>query len=394
MAPHRTVRSILAIAAVLSTIASLLAAPATAATPAPGSAVPPDRLERLARGINVTRWFWNPEEMDRDDDHRQSWISDAQLRHLRAMGFTSVRLPIEPTWVVSLDRPGEVDPGLLADLDAAIARMNAADLLVSVEIHGWGAPWQDALRDDPATQDALIATWRTIAAHLAETSDPDMVVLEVLNEPALASALWQPIADRAVAAIREAAPDHTILVGPGLWNGIDGLADFRPPPDPNQVIVIHVYDPFLFTHQNATYAGDVGFAVGIPYPNDRRDGCDHLPDFGRALRDWVTGYCTTETWNAEAMIERVGIAADWAEIHGGVPLVANEFGVMPVAPYRDRLTWLRDARVAFEHHGIGWALWGWDDGFGLDAKAHGTDLEVIEALGLTPLPDPVASPAP
>ncbi len=55
---------------------------------------------------------------------------------------------------------------------------------------------------------------------------------------------------------------------------------------------------------------------------------------------------------------------------------------------------LRDARLAFERHGIGWALWGWDDGFGLDAKAYGTDLAVIDALGLTPLPDPVPSPAP
>lgn len=393
MARRRTPRSILLGLLVILAVGGL-PGPGVAATPAPGSAVPPDRLARLARGINITRWFWNPEDIKRPADHRQTWISDAQLRGLREMGFTSVRLPIEPTWVVSLDHPGEIDPALLADLDDAIARMNAADLLVSVELHGWGAPWQDALRDDPATGDALVATWSTLAGHLARTSDPDMVVLEVLNEPALASPLWQPIADRAVAAIRAVAPDHTILVGPGLWNGIDGLADFTPPPDANEVIVIHVYDPFLFTHQNAVFAGDVGYAVGIPYPNDRRDGCDHLPDYGHALRDWVTGYCTSESWNAEALEARVGIATDWAAAHGGVPLVANEFGVMPTAPYRDRLNWLHDVRTAFEDHGIGWALWGWDDGFGLDAKAYGTDLAVIGALGLTPVPDPTGSPAP
>ena len=205
----------------------------------------------------------------------------------------------------------------------------------------------------------LRAGWTTLATHLAQTTDPDWVFLEVLNEPAMASALWQPIADRAVAAIRAAAPDHTILVGGGLWNGIDGLADFTPPPDPNLVIVIHVYDPFLFTHQNAVWAGDIGYAMGIPYPTDRNGGCDHMPTFGHDLDGWVQGFCTTETWNADTMQARIAIATDWAAANGGVPLTANEFGVMPTAPYRDRLNWLTDVRTAFEDAGIGWAIWGW-----------------------------------
>ncbi len=386
----RTPRSVLALTLSLLTLSSLVGPAAGADQP---SDVPADRLTRLARGVNITRWFWNPEGIDRPADHVQTWVSDAELEQLRAAGFTHVRLPIEPTRLVSVAHPGEIDPGLLADLDAVIARLTAAGFAVSVDPHGWEDAWQTALRDDPATQDAFIAAWSTLAAHLAQTTDPDLVFLEVLNEPSMPSDRWQPIADRAVAAIRAAAPDHTILVGGGLWNGIDGLADFTPPPDPNEVVVIHVYDPFLFTHQNAVWAGQVGFARGIPYPNDRSGGCEGLPVFGHDLDGWVEGFCTTETWNADAMKARIAIATDWAAAHGGVPLLANEFGVMPTAPYRDRLAWLTDVRTAFEDAGIGWAIWGWDDGFGLDAKAYGMDPSVLQALGMD-VAGAMASPAP
>src|SRR3954453_13536790 len=116
MARRRTVRSLLA--AILTLIpALLLLGPSIGVAAVPGSAVPPDRLARLDRGVNITRWLWDPENVQRHADHVQTWVSDAQLRQIRAAGFPSVRLPVEPTRVLSLDPPGEIDPQVLADLD-------------------------------------------------------------------------------------------------------------------------------------------------------------------------------------------------------------------------------------------------------------------------------------
>ncbi|MFN8620762.1 MAG: cellulase family glycosylhydrolase [Chloroflexota bacterium] len=358
-------------------------APVTVTASAGPSAVPADRLARLARGVSITRWFWNPEGIAWAPDHAATYVSDDRLRAIRAAGFGHVRLPIEPKDLVDAAHPGRLDPALLADLDAAIARMTAADLAVLVDPHGWEDDWQEALRTDPATQDAFVAMWSSLAAHLAATTDPSLVYLEVLNEPSFATAEWQPILDRAVEAIRAVAPQHTIIVGPGLWNGIDGLEGFTPPADANLVVNVHDYDPFLFTHQTAAWAGTMGYVQGIPYPNDRYNGCDYLPKFGHDLDGWVEGYCTTEHWNADAVDARIAVAADWAAAHGNVPLTVNEFGVMPTAPYRDRLDWIRDTRAAVERHGAGWTIWGWDDGFGLDAVAQGTmDVGVLGALGM------------
>jgi len=76
----------------------------------------------------------------------------------------------------------------------------------------------------------------------------------------------------------------------------------------------------------------------------------------------------------------------WRQFHR-VPVFAGEFGASCAAARQDRLAWIRDVRVELQRRGIGWALWGWDDCFGLDAYRAPDgrlvlDADVLEALGL------------
>jgi hypothetical protein len=343
--------------------------------------VPDARYERLLRGVNITRWFWNPEGIDRSADHAVTYISDAQLAEIRAAGFLHVRLPIEPTRLVDLNAPGVIDPLLLADLDQAIARMIAQDLAVIVDPHNWDEDWFNRLLNDSAQQQAFVKMWRALAKHLAAT-DPELVFLEVMNEPMTDADSWLPLQAEVVAAMRAVAPDHTIIVGGPQWNSIDGLMQVQPFDDPNIIYNFHFYEPWVFTHQGAIWAGDIGRLRGLPYPSSWWNGCGYLPSVGGQIDDWVQDYCYGDVWEDWRVDDRIRLVSEWAQQHG-VRLTVNEFGVMPTAPFDSRLRWFRAAVSTFERYGIGWTLWGYDDMFGLDYYGLGfMDSGVLQVLEL------------
>jgi endoglucanase len=59
-------------------------------------------------------------------------------------------------------------------------------------------------------------------------------------------------------AIREGAPQHTIIVESARWADDDDLLFLEPLRDGNVIYNFHFYEPHLFTHQGATWAKDGG----------------------------------------------------------------------------------------------------------------------------------------
>ena len=346
------------------------------------SGVNASRVARLAKGVNVTRWFWLND--DKSDKHYDTYISEEQAQAIRDAGFTHVRLPIEPKMFLNEQNPTQLDEKLLKYLDYAIGRFTAHDLAVIVDIHAWEDTFKKRLMTEPAMQDAFARMWGALAEHLNYT-DPEMVYFEVMNEPSPDKPEdWLPLQENIVKAIRAGSPEHTIIVGGPNWNGIDGLLIMKPLDDANIVYNFHFYEPFIFTHQGATWVNDVmGSLRGIRYPSS--DGrCGKLPDFkNETANGWANDYCTVQNSDAQVLTSRIKQAADWAAKYD-VPLTMNEFGVYPeVAPYNDRLQWFRDVRNAAEQFGIGWTVWGYDDAFGLGYNAEtGMDVGVLSALGM------------
>jgi hypothetical protein len=154
-------------------------------------------------------------------------------------------------------------------LDDAIAEITAADLAVIVDIHSISlsasnaANYSGALDSDDALVANFLAFWRTFAAHLAATTDPEWVFIEPMNEPVFESnpARWTAIQRDLLAAIREQAPDHTLLATSTNWSSLDTFVELEPLDDPNIVYNFHFYEPFLFTHQGATWSW---WVVGPP----------------------------------------------------------------------------------------------------------------------------------
>jgi hypothetical protein len=200
---------------------ALLAAPLFAAGPAAAQGGNfRARLARLRCGANLERWF----PVARDNHPRR--LGRGWWRDFQAAGFDHARMFIPS---------GGGGSELLEMFQQAIEDANAVGLPVLFGLN-------DILQQDtPEARD-----WDRLAARarfFAARTDPEMVVLAPLNEPAFETTrAWLPVRDRMLATVRAAAPRHLLMWGGREWNSLRSLLEIAPPSDPWTIAEVHDYE--------------------------------------------------------------------------------------------------------------------------------------------------------
>jgi endoglucanase len=138
-----------------------------------------------------------------------------------------------------------------------------------------------------------------------------------------------------LAIIRETNPHRTVIVGPGQWNQIAQLDKLElPEEDRNIIVTIHYYEPFAFTHQGASWAGNK--PVGVEWTGAPAERRAIIEDFDRA-----------EAWSEKQ--DR--------------PIFLGEFGAYDRAPMESRVRWTDFVARQAEERGWSWAYWQFDSDF-------------------------------
>src|SRR5690606_24077336 len=138
---------------------------------------------------------------------------------------------------------------------------------------------------DPESMDVAVAVWEAVAKHFADNPRQDLF-FELLNEPELSvsgaapsQAEWTKLAEAMVAAIRKHDERRTLIFGDVEWYGIGPLSRREPLSDDNVIYAFHFYDPFIFTHQGASWA-NLGTTHDIPYPYAPERWSDYSAELG------------------------------------------------------------------------------------------------------------------
>jgi endoglucanase len=286
-----------------------------------------------------------------------------------------------------------LNPDHLALLDEGINRILAHDLAVVIDLHSTSiadsnnSNYSGGL-ENPDFVDLFIQFWRSFANHLS-VRDPETLFIEPMNEPVFEqnTEAWPPIQERLLAAIREAAPEHTLIATGARWSNMETLMALEPFDDPNIIYNFHYYEPFLFTHQGATWTWYVVHPLrNVPYPSSPevvQPVIDSLNN--EEIEGYVRGY-GDERWGAAKIEEQIARVAAWAAANN-VRLITTEFGAYSdYASLDDRAEWTRDVRTSLEAHNIGWAMWEYDGSFGLvqplQQGSRILNVPIAEALGL------------
>jgi hypothetical protein len=344
------------------------------------------RAARLERGINLSHWFAQVSGgVGYTAQHLASHatVDDAAL--IKRLGFRHVRISVDPAPMVSPDVVGIVGREHLVQLEGAVKMLMAHDLAVILDLHP-GQAFKKALERDDREVDRFAEFWRDLARHFSGL-DAERLFFEVLNEPEFEDGYrWSGVQAKLVSAIRQTAPQHTVIVTGHRWSAIDDLLRLEPLSEGNLVYNFHFYAPHVFTHQGALWGSTFWrYLGGVPYPSTP----DNVMSVAATLPDSVPRLLLLryghERWGAARIDMEVEQVAAWARTRN-LRLTCNEFGVYrALAQPGDRVRWIADVRRALERHRIGWTMWDYAGGFGVatgPAAARVVDAAVLGALGL------------
>jgi len=314
---------------------------------AQASTVPPQRLEVLSRGANVTYVYERKGDLSFD------------LQTLQAVGFRHVRVFVDES---DLHQPLYRDK-----LDRLIHQAVGRQMGIIVCLISKQHPWQDGTDVEPVWTEA----WRQLADRY-KTISPTYLFFEMANEPSITDGQrWGAIQERLRAMLRSIMPDHTLLLTGSPTSMVWSLPPLSA--DENVVYTWHLYQPMAFSHQGADWIPEFKRYRGLQYPPNP----DNIRDLTASGTDQRLSQYAAE--GATMMPREIAASRQWAETHHAA-LIVDEFGVYSAAPVASRATWLRQAREQIEAAHEGWTIWEYQGGFGIAPFYPGSP--ILHALGL------------
>ncbi len=370
-------------------IAAILLCPAVPLF-AQGSSVAFARAHRLRHGINLSHWFAQVyDEKGYTKEHFDTYDTAQDMALIKSLGFDHVRFTLNCEPMFRRGQADRIPAEYLAMVDDAVKKIMAQNLAIIIDIH----PESD-FKQNLATDDSFVEQfadfWRALAKHFS-TLDPEKVFFEILNEPEFKDRYrWMGVQARLARAIREGAPNHTIIAAGANWSSSNELLFLEPLRDTNVIYNFHFYDPHIFTHQGATWSTNFQhYLTNLPYPSTPENIFvteSQVPD--AVNRQAVSRY-GLDRWDSARIEAEIGEVAAWGN-RWNVPLTCNEFGVYRAAASPEaRAAWINDVRTALEKHNIGWTMWDYAGGFAVVTRKDGVtapDPVTVKALGITPPP--------
>jgi endoglucanase len=345
------------------------------------------RAQNLRHGINLSHWYaqvFDPKGYTKE--HFDTYDTAQDMALIKQMGFDHVRFTLNCAPMFLRGQADRIPVDYLAMVDSAVKMILDQGLAVIIDIHP-DSDFKAKLVAEDGSVEQFEDFWRALAKHYS-TLDPDKVFFEVLNEPEFRDRYrWAGVQARLVRAIREGAPNHTIIVAGANWSSINELLFMEPLRDPNIIYNFHFYEPHIFTHQGATWSTNFQHYLSkVPYPSTPENVQSAVTQAADAVNQQAIVQYGLDRWNAQRVDAEIALAAAWGK-RWNVPLTCNEFGVYrQAAAPQDRAAWIHDVRTALEKYGIGWTMWDYAGGFSVVLRNNGTttvDQVTLQALGLS-----------
>ena len=331
------------------------------------------------RGVNLTGWF----QTGSVSQIQFNRYSKKDFENIKSLGCDVIRLPINLHFMTKGQPDYRIEPLFYEFLDQVVSWAEELNLYLILDNH----TFDPAVNTNPNVGPILEKVWLQMATHYKERSQ--YIMYEILNEPhGISDAAWNAIQLAVIDKIRTVDTRHTLVVGPSSWNTYNNLAYLPRYQDTNLLYTFHFYDPFLFTHQGATWV-DPSMAPlsGIPFPYQ----ADSMPALPASLTStWVGD--NYRSYAIDGTVQKVKQLIDIAvrfRDDRKVPIFCGEFGVyIPNSKNHHRVFWYEVVRKYLEEKQIAWTSWDYHGGFGLFESGsngffeHDLNVQLLKALGL------------
>jgi endoglucanase len=383
---------------------------------------------KLKRGLPTDIWLSWPDGEGFDDPKYLEIFPEYRLVYdgtefpgVKKAGFDFVRLTIDPA-VFLWKRKPERTAQLIKGMRVAIDEISAAGLKVIVDLHSMprkgGAQGTEQIFADDQAFSAFLKVVGDVGRAIADLP-ADQVAFEPLNEPTIdcfynmkegETLRWPLLLPKLHQAARKAAPKHTLVLTGACWGSADGLAQIDPKSinDSNIIWSFHNYEPFIFTHQGASWSGGhEQFLEGLRFPAEPKQkkttmarsaklitasdaSAELKTEWNTNARNDLNAYFE-KGWAVDRAIEPFRKVEAWAKKHKilASQILLGEFGATRFEKdtpekRRDRYGYYKLIRREAEKRGYAWSTWSWSGGMGLTTTYENRvfEPEMLKALGL------------
>ncbi|MEI7421029.1 MAG: cellulase family glycosylhydrolase [Prolixibacteraceae bacterium] len=331
------------------------------------------------RGVNLTGWF----QTTSTKQIQFTKYTKKDLENIKSLGCDVIRLPINLFYMTAGKPDYKIDPLFYDFLDQVVNWAEELNIYLMLDNH----TSDDLASKNPDLENVLVKVWTQMAGHYKSRSN--YLLFEIMNEPnGITTAIWGKIQQSAIDAIRSSDTKHTIVVGPSSFNTYNELSLLPVYTDANLIYTFHFYDPFLFTHQGATWVTpSMASLANVPFPY----GAAPMPPLPpELLGSWVnSSYNNFQNDGTIAKVKQLIDIAVTFKNNRKVSVFCGEFGVyMKNSNDAFRVSWYNEVRKYLEEKAIPWTIWDYQGGFGLFQNGsdalfdYNLNIPMVNALGL------------
>ena len=333
-------------------------------------------MKYLNKGINITNWLEEATTLFKGTFK----FDESDVKLMAENGIKSLRFPIDLDRYATnrdefiADTTGTVelkfdDANLFAVLDSFVEWTGNNGMSFVIDYHEYDNSYNTKSAKDPNYTKMMANVWKHVAAHYASNERED-IFFELLNEPDMtngqvSTTLWRAAAQEIIDSIRTVDTEHTIIFGDAEWYSITRLAKGQPLNDDNIIYAVHTYEPFVFTHQSASWT-DLKGVKNLMFPYDKERWSEYSADFGVIPKNYKSSILNYyKIGNKEYILKVVLPAKEWA-VKNNVPVIINEFGAYNLKTDKQSvLNYMTAMREISDTLQIPLTHWGYTGGFAL-----------------------------
>lgn len=332
------------------------------------------------KGVNLSNWF----QAENAQDVSFSRYTKQDFENIKSLGCDVVRLPINLHFMTDGAPDYTLDPLFLTLTNEVIDWAEELSMHLILDNHTFSTGPDTS----PQSGEVLKKVWKQMGQEFESRSE--YIHYEMLNEPhGIEADLWHTIVGEVIDEIRSVDTKHSIIIGGVNWNSLDAMINMPAYEDDNLIYTFHYYNPFIFTHQGATWTGpSMADFVDIPFPYDENTMPAMPATFeGTWLENAYNNY--SSYGNENAVTANLDAITAFKQ-ERNVPVYCGEFGVyQPNSMEADRVYWYEVVRSHLEALGTAWTMWDYHGGFGIFNEGgqglfdHDFNVPLGEALGFT-----------
>ncbi|MBD1393911.1 glycoside hydrolase family 5 protein [Mucilaginibacter glaciei] len=311
------------------------------------------RALSLNNGVSVS-WLeqtWNKDNLG------QTATKIIDFKLIKQLGFKSIRLPVAFNYFDTTGIPVEK---VFTHIDEVLKQCKLYGIKLIIDYHYGNLNDNNYLTETKK----LISLWLILTKRYIRES-PENVFFELYNEPPhMDPKVWKDAVYNIVTAIRGVDKNRTLIVGASNFNSIYELSRMERLADENIIYTFHFYEPFLFTHQGATWVGDQVATTGIPFPYN----ADKYPALNPKTKGtWgeTNYYQYKADGNVQSVRDKLLIVKKWADKYY-VPILCGEYGVYnQYADADSRCRYIKAVRQNLKAMNIPGILWDYNTSFSI-----------------------------